>query len=300
MGSRLRAAVAAAALLGVCTVGSTAAQAYTLPPANGQFDYQIGAPYTPVAAVRVVSRDRLVSPVDPPGRAVYDVCYVNAFQTQPAEVEWWRLNYPTLLLRDSSGNYVIDGEWNEILLDTRTSAKRTTLVGILGAWFDRCKADGFDAIEPDNLDSWDRSRGLITRANNLAVMRAMATEAHTATVGTDRSGVAIAQKNTSEIAPQLDGYGYDFVIAEECQLYSGSSTTIRECVDFQTYYGNLVYEIEYTDNEPLYPGDDPDYPSGGTGFYADACRARGASISVILRDRYVTADTHPDYVYRAC
>lgn len=36
------------------------------------------------------------------------------------------------------------------------------------------------------------------------------------------------------------------------------------------------------------------------GFYDDACRARGASISVIQRDRYVTPAGDPDYHYRAC
>lgn len=312
--NRLRAAALAAVTTVTCALGAGAAQAYTLPPADGQFDYQIGAPYTPLSTVRVASRDRLVSPVDAPGRSVYDVCYVNAFQAQPNEpgnprigdLAWFEANYPTLLLRGSRGSYVVDEDWGEVLLDTRTSAKRTTLAGILGAWFDRCKADGFDAIEPDNLDSWTRSDDpdtsaydeLITRSQNLALMRLMATEAHTATVGSDTSGVAIAQKNTSEIASQLKSYGYDFVIAEECQLYTGDYGL--ECDDFIHYYRNLVYEIEYTDNEPLYPGDDPDYPRGGTGFYADACRARGASISVILRDRQVTPYGDPAYRYSYC
>lgn len=314
MGSRtrIRAGVVAAAVAGVCALVPSAASAYTLPPANGQFDYQIGSPYTPDTAVRVVSRDRLATPAS----GKYNVCYVNAFQAQAndpgnpriGDLAWFQANHPTLLLRGADGRYVVDTDWNEVLLDTRTSTKRTTLIGILGAWFDRCKADGFDAIEPDNLDSWYRSDDpstaryaeLLTESNNVAVMRGMATEAHNATVGSDRSGLAIAQKNTGEIAPTLDAAGYDFAIAEECQLYSGSSTTIRECDDFMSAYGSLVYEIEYTDNEPLYPGDDPDYPLGGTGFYADACRARGASISVIQRDRYVTPSSDPDYHYRAC
>lgn len=316
MGSRIRAVLAATALASCCALAvATSAPAYTLPPAGGQFDYQIGGPYTPDRAVRVVSRDRLVRPVDGVG-GIYDVCYVNAFQAQPNEpgnprigdLAWFEANHPTLLLRGRSGSYVTDDSWGEVLLDTRTSTKRTQIAAILSAWFDRCKADGFEAIEPDNLDSWTRSDDpdtraydeLLTQSNNLALMRLMVADAHGATVGSDTSGLAIAQKNTSEIAPQLDSYGYDFAIAEECQLYSGSSTTIRECVDFQTHYGNLVYEIEYTDNELTYPGDDPDYPSGGTGFYDDACRARGASISVILRDRFVTPPSDPDYHYEAC
>lgn len=298
MGPRLRSAVLAAVLLVVCGLTASSASAYAPPTVNALFDYQIGGIYTPLSTVRTISRDRTAAPVS----GLYNICYVNAFQTQPSEVTWWRANYPTLLLRDSAGEYVIDGEWDEILLDTRTSAKRTTLGTILSGWFDGCKNAGFDAIEPDNLDSWDRSadsvtgRSLITKSNNLAVMRAMATSAHTA--GTSRTGLAIAQKNTSEIASQLRGYGYDFVIAEECQVYTGNYGL--ECDDYIHYYGNNVIEIEYTDNEALYPGDDPDYPRGGTGFYADACRARGASISIILRDRRVTPSSSPDYVYRSC
>ncbi len=274
-GFRAAAVATVAALVGAR--GAGAAQAYTLPPADGQFDYQIGGAYTPLSTVRVVSRDRTVAPAT----GKYNVCYVNTFQTQPDEVAWWRANYPTLLLRNSSGAYVIDGEWNEILLDTRTAAKRTTLNDIFRTWFARCKADGFDAIEPDNLDSWDRSRNLITKANNVALMRLFVPTAHAA-------DLAIAQKNTSEIAG--DGLGFDFAIAEECQVYTGEFG--RECDDFVHYYGNLVYEIEYTDNQRS--GD------GGLGWYNAACRARGASISVILRDRQVTPFGNAAYRYSYC
>jgi hypothetical protein len=279
MGSRLRAAVFAAVLLAVCTAVAGTASAYTLPPAGGQFDYQIGGAYTPLTSVRVVSRDRTVAPVA--AADVYNVCYVNTFQTQPDEVTWWEANHPTLLLRNGAGAYVIDGQWDEILLDTRTDAKRRQLSAIFDGWFRRCAADGFDAIEPDNLDSWSRSRRLITKAHNLALMRLFIPVAHAA-------DLAIAQKNTSEIAG--DGLGFDFAIAEECQVYTGEFG--RECDDFIHYYGNLVYEIEYTDNQRS--GD------GGLGWYNAACRARGASISVILRDRQVTPFGNAAYRYSYC
>ena len=138
MNSRIRAVALGAALLGLLAFGAGTAQAVdpprALPPADGQFDYQIGGPYTPLSSVRVVSRDRLVSPVDPPGRAVYDVCYINAFQTQPDDITWWEANYPDLLLRGSRGSFVIDGAWGENVLDTRTATKRTRLIAILDSW----------------------------------------------------------------------------------------------------------------------------------------------------------------------
>ena len=277
MRTGIRAALVAAVAALVCALGGASAQAYTLPPADGQFDYQIGGPYSPLSSVRVVSRDRTVAPAS----GVYNVCYVNTFQTQPDEVPWWEANHPDLLLRNSSGRYVIDGEWNEILLDTRTAAKRTALNAIFDGWFRRCKADGFDAIEPDNLDSWTRSKKLITQANNVALMRLFIPTAHAA-------DLAIAQKNTSEIAGL--GLGFDFAIAEECQVYTGEFG--RECDDFVHYYGDLVYEIEYTDNQRN--GD------GGLGWFNAACTARGSRISVILRDRLVTPFGDAAYRYSYC
>ena len=291
MNSRIRAVALGAALLGLLAFGAGTAQAVdpprALPPADGQFDYQIGGPYTPLSSVRVVSRDRLVSPVDPPGRAVYDVCYINAFQTQPDDITWWEANYPDLLLRGSRGSFVIDGAWGENVLDTRTATKRTRLIAILDSWIRRCAADGFDAIEPDNLDSWTRSDDpdtgaydeLLRQADNLVVMQAMARSAHAA-------GLAIAQKNTSEIATDLHGYGYDFVIAEECQRYTGSLPRTRECDDFLALYGNLVYEIEYTDY--------------AVSVYNNACTARGSRISVIRRDRNVVPRGRAAYRYSYC
>ena len=43
----------AALLVGVCASAGSAAS-YPLPPANGQFDYQIGGAYTPSSTVKIV------------------------------------------------------------------------------------------------------------------------------------------------------------------------------------------------------------------------------------------------------
>ena len=61
-------------------------RAVTPPPANGKFDYQIGGAYTPASNVAVVSRDR----TDSPAAGKYNICYVNAFQTQPGEQSFWQ------------------------------------------------------------------------------------------------------------------------------------------------------------------------------------------------------------------
>lgn len=54
-------------------------------PANAKFDYQIGDPYTPAEDVRVVTRDRTASPV----AGLYNICYINAFQTQAEDKSFW-------------------------------------------------------------------------------------------------------------------------------------------------------------------------------------------------------------------
>ena len=268
LAATVRRAVLAATVTAACAAPAAAAAAVTLPPANGRFDYQIGGAYTPAASVRIVDRDRTAAPVA--GR--YNVCYVNAFQTQSDEVAGWKSNRNNLLLK-RNGSYVVDSAWNEILLDTSTAAKRAKLASIVGGWFAGCRARGYQAVEPDNLDSWTRSKGRLSKADNMAYASLLISRAHAA-------GLAIAQKNTTELGRSGKAMGFDFAIAEECQVYS-------ECGQYTGPYGKRVYEIEYTDN-------------GGLANFNAACAARGASIAVNYRDRDVVARGRPGYVDKAC
>ena len=261
----------AAVLVAGCASSSPGAAAATrarLPPAGAVFDYQLGGSYRPAAGVRIVDRDRTSTPA----RGVYSICYVNAFQTQPGENAWWRKHHPSLLLR-VGGRYVHDPGWpGEYLLDTSTAAKRTALLAVVGSWFDRCARAGFRAVEPDNLDSWTRHgvRGAITRADDVAFARALVGRAHA-------HGLAVAQKNAAELTRA--GIGFDFAVAEECEVY-------RECGTYTAHYGRHVVEIEYTDN--------------GRAAFTRACRARERTISVILRDRDVVPRGDPAYRYAHC
>jgi hypothetical protein len=230
-------------------------RAVRLPPVDGPFSYQIGGSFTPEPGVRIVDRDRHAKPV--PG--LYNVCYVNAFQTQTDEHKWWRARHPDLLLT-KNGHPVIDSVWGEQLLDTSTPAKRAALAKIVGGWIAGCARHGFQAVEPDNLDSWSRSKHTVTIADNLAFAKLLVQAAH-------RAGVAIAQKNAAGISLRGKKTGFDFAIAEECQAYT-------ECDHYMKAYGDHVIEIEYPDN-------------GGVKGFAAACRARGAKISIVYRDRDV-------------
>ena len=128
-------------------------------------------------------------------------------------------------------------------------------------------------MEPDNLDSWTRSSHLLTRRDNVRLARLLARLAH-------RSGLAIAQKNTPQLTRrQSRRIGFDFAVAEECEVY-------RECERYIRTYHRRVIEIEYTDNGRL--------------AYRRACRMRGSRISVLLRDRDVVKPGDRAYRYRWC
>ncbi|KAH6906477.1 glycoside hydrolase family 114 protein [Coprinopsis sp. MPI-PUGE-AT-0042] len=252
-------------------------RAITLPQGNGKFDYQLGGAYDPPSGTVTVVRDR----TDPIAADLYNVCYINAFQTQPdqEDTDWWKQNHDNLLLRRSNGSYFIDPNWpKEIILDTRGEANQQAIADILNEWINECATNGFKAIEPDNLDTWTREDSPLSQDDNLAVAKLIADHAHS-------KDLAIAQKNAAEISRQgKDDVGFDFAIAEECQ-----AQRIPECDDYINVYGDLVFEIEYTDND------------NAEQVFAAACADHGSRIAVIYRDRdLVTPDEGNQYHYEDC
>jgi hypothetical protein len=226
-----------------------------LPPANVDWDYQIGGSFPPAPSVGVVSRDRSVAP----SAGDYNICYVNAFQTQPHERGFWKHTWEhwALVLKDPAGRAVVDESWGEWLLDTRTPRKRRSLMAIVGPWIDGCAAAGFQGVEFDNLDSWDRSAGLISKRDNKEFARMLNARAHAA-------GLAAGQKNWAELSSRGPALGFDFAVAEECGRY-------RECESYAAAYADRVYVVEYRD-----------------GDFARACRRWGSRLSVVRRDVDVT------------
>ncbi|MCK9523418.1 MAG: endo alpha-1,4 polygalactosaminidase [Proteobacteria bacterium] len=243
---------------------TTTPNAIRLPPANAPWDYQIGKPYTPPQGVAVVSRDREASPA--PG--LYNICYVNGFQTQPHEQSWWLAEHPDLILRDAQGDPIIDDDWNEMLFDTTTADKRQRLAAIVGAWIDGCAQDGFDAVEIDNLDSYGRSSGRISQQNNVDFMALLSERGHS-------QGLAMGQKNAAEIVSRAQQMGTDFAIAEECNRWD-------ECDVYQGAYGDRVFVVEYRR---------VDFDKGCAAF---------PELSIVFRDMNVTAPGSSTYVYDGC
>jgi Glycoside-hydrolase family GH114 len=244
--------------------GTTASPAPVVPPANATFDYQIGAPYPPARGVRVVSRDRSSSPAT----GLYSICYVNAFQVQPEELGWWKDTHPDLLLR-GAGGLVVDEDWDEALLDVSTPAKRASAAAVVGGWIDGCARRGFQAVEPDNLDSYERSGGRLTGSGNAAFAGLLARRAHAA-------GLAIGQKNAAGLLAFHSSIGFDFAVTEECGRYG-------ECGQYASAYANRVFDIEYRPQD-----------------FTKTCGRVGGVLSVVLRDREVSPPGSPPYVFRTC
>ncbi len=238
------------------------AASVTLPPAHANFDYQIGGAYTPPAGVRVVSRDH----DDPPAAGLYNICYINAFQVQPGAESSWDSD---LLLRDSSGKVVYDEDWGEALLDTRTADKRTRIANKVDTWIDQCASKGYQAVEPDNYDSYSRSKKLLTSGEAESYITLLSAHAHA-------KGLAIAQKNTSELAGDRSATGLDFAVAEECGTYD-------ECGDYTDAFGNHVIVIEYT----------------AKGL-SKACSGWGSELSIVRRDLDVSPAGSSGYVRQTC
>ena len=255
----------------------------TLPPTNGGFDYQIGSDYPVPAGVGTVSRDWFGGQ---PAAGLYNVCYVNAFQTQDDDPDVdrpdERANWPAAVVLTSVAT---DPDWEgEYLIDTSTPEKRATAAAHVAPMIQTCADKGFDAVEFDNLDSWTRFEDFPTlqarvpfdRDDNIAFATTITEQAH-------QLGLAVAQKNTSDLID--DGahvrIGFDFAISEECGVYA-------ECGVFADAYADNVLDVEYDDS-----------PENLDGF-ATACSGYRDRLSIVLRDRNVVSPVSPAYVRAAC
>ncbi|MFV0375479.1 endo alpha-1,4 polygalactosaminidase [Microbacterium sp.] len=236
----------------------------SLPPAGAALDYQLSDAYTPADDVGIVVRDR----TDPPDPQRYSICYLNAFQTQPGELDRWP---DRLVLRGADRETIRDPDWpDEALVDVRQT---DAVAGIVTAWIRSCADAGYDAVEFDNLDSYTRSDGLVSLDDATALAVALVRAAHEA-------GLAAGQKNVAEHAADLRRTaGFDFVVAEECGAYD-------ECSAYTDAYGAAVLAIEYTDNLPR--------------PFAALCADPAQPPTTTLRDRDLTTPDDPGYTFATC
>ncbi|MFJ9211678.1 endo alpha-1,4 polygalactosaminidase [Streptomyces sp. NPDC102264] len=241
---------------------------FTLPPVNAPFDYQIGGAYTPPSGVKVVSRDVKASPAS----GLYNICYVNAFQTQQEGDAGGPQEWDSDLLLTDDGGPVVDPDWDEVILDITTDAKRQRIADKINGYIDQCASKGFDAVELDNYDTFTRDvvNGRITADHAQSYIRLLSQHAHA-------KGLAVGQKNTVELAGDRKANGLDFAIAEEC-----GDPRWNECAEYLSAFGDNAIFIEYT--------------SAGM---KNAC-VYGDRVSVVRRDVDVSPAGSSGYVRETC
>lgn len=238
-------------------------------PTTGRVDYQLGGAYEPPPDVTVVARDS----TDPPLAGVYSICYLNGFQTQPQEAEFWLGEHPQLVLRDENGEPQFDENWpDEMALDTSTPESRAALASILGEWIEGCRTSGYQAVEFDNLDSYLRFTGL-SIDDNVAFASLLVERAHAL-------GLAAGQKNSAELGFRgRDEIGFDFVVSEGCFVYD-------ECAGYARVYGDQFIDIEYQRYEP--------------GELEGLCADPDVPELTIVRDVALSPGVGPDNVFWSC
>lgn len=149
-----------------------------------------------------------------------------------------------------------DGWPGEKWLDIR---RIDLLAPIMLARLDLCKAKGFDAVEPDNMEVHTNETGFpITYDDQLQYALWLADEAH-------KRGLAIGVKNAPDQVKDLLAH-FDFAITEDA-FYYGWAEQMSPFVDA----GKPVFAAEYTD----LPGD----------FAAFCEQAKKLNFSTILKHR---------------
>jgi hypothetical protein len=151
------------------------------------------------------------------------ICYFSA-----GSWEDWR-NDANAFPASVKGN-TLDGWPDEKWLDVRAL---DALLPIMDKRIADCKAKGFDAVEPDNVDGYSNSTGFpLTAAHQATYNRALADIAHT-------YGLGVALKNDPDQVSALQPY-FDFAVAEECAKYN-------ECTSYApfTAAGKAVLHVEY-------------------------------------------------------
>jgi hypothetical protein len=207
-------------------VDSGATSSWWTPSAGTTWQWQIGGgPFDATNPAKVFDIDweeaaSSVQSLHAAGKKV--ICYVSV-----GSWEDWRpdaADFPAAVLgKDYPG-------WpGEKFVDIRSDALRA----IMAKRFDSCKAKGFDAVEPDNMDVFEASSGFpLTRADGVNYALWLAAQSH-------QRGMAIVQKNASSIVGDIHA-SYDGALTEDC--YAGNW-----CADMQPYLdaNRPVFACEY-------------------------------------------------------
>ncbi|MBZ5719011.1 MAG: endo alpha-1,4 polygalactosaminidase [Acidobacteriia bacterium] len=199
------------------------------PGLNTSWQWQLSTPVDQSVNVQMYDIDMfdndasVVASLHAAGRKV--VCYIDV-----GTWENWRPDagkFPNSVKGKNNG-------WpGEKWLDIR----QISILGpIMQARMDQCRAKGFDALEPDNIDGYSNSTGFpLTYQDQVAYNTYIATQAHA-------RGLAVALKNDLEQVPDLLS-SFDFALDEQCFQYN-------ECNLLLPFISanKAVFEVEYKMN----------------------------------------------------
>lgn len=157
------------------------------------------------------------------------ICYISV-----GSWEDWRPDKDQFPMEVLGNDYT--GWEGEKWLDIR---RIDLLAPLMLARLDLCRAKGFDAIEPDNMETYTNDTGFpLTFDDQLKYALWLADEAHL-------RGLAIGQKNASDQVSRLVDV-YDFAITEDYFYYRDAGTMLP-----YVKAEKPVFAAEYTD----LPGD---------------------------------------------
>ncbi|MEO7035272.1 MAG: endo alpha-1,4 polygalactosaminidase [Polyangiaceae bacterium] len=144
-------------------------------------------------------------------RGIKVVCYMDAGTYEPERPD-------SSMFPASLRGAEVAGWPGELWLDVRPSGPNyTTLQSLMSARFKACKDKGFDAVEPDNLDSYQNKPGFTTSAaDQLAYNEWIANTVH-------GLGMAVFQKNDLDQVAALEPF-FDGILDEECSKYDECSS----------------------------------------------------------------------------
>jgi len=172
--------------------------------------------------------------------------------------EDWRPDKDQFPAEVLGANY--EGWPGEKWLDIR---RLDLLAPIMRARLDICKAKGFDAVEPDNMEIHSNGSGFsITYEDQLKYVLWLADEAH-------QRGMAIGIKNAADQVKDLIDH-FDFAVVEDYFFYNWQE---KMAPFIET--GKPVFAAEYDDT--------------GVDFAAACKKAREIGFSVIQKHRILTA-----------
>ncbi len=132
----------------------------------------------------------------------------------------------------------VGGFRNEFWLNINNDkGQRTFILNQISARLDRCKADGFDAVEFDNVDAYQNRTGLsISADTQLLFNTALANLAHS-------KGLTAALKNDLGQLSDLKPY-FDFAMNEQCFQFKECDFPPPGLPDW-TASGKAVFNVEY-------------------------------------------------------